>query len=125
MTNGEQNESWIAFAIVMAMMAGSVNVIFGITALITKAGLPESSVAHLTLQQWGWALLIFGVIQFVLAMVLAARKNWGRILAIVLAAVSFIVWVPWVGALPLAGIAALVFDVLIIYGLSVTRESFS
>lgn len=125
MTNGEQNESWIAFAIVMAMMAGSVNVIFGITALLGKAAVPSDSVAYVTLQQWGWVLLIFGVLQFVVTMMLASRKNSGRILAMVLAVLSLIVWIPWTGSLPLAGIAALVFDVLIIYGLSVTRESFS
>lgn len=107
------------------MIAGSVNVIFGITALLGKAAVPSDSVAYVTLQQWGWVLLIFGVLQFVVTMMLASRKNSGRILAMVLAVLSLIVWIPWTGSLPLAGITAIVLDILIIYGLSVTRESFS
>jgi len=125
MAEGKHGEGWVAFAIVLAMMAGSVNAIFGITALLSKEAFASESLAHVTLQQVGWVLLIFGVLQFVVAFALAGRKNWGRILAIALAAISVIAWMLWVGALPLAGITAIVLDILIIYGLSVTKEYFA
>lgn len=125
MADERHGEGWIAFAIVMALMAGCVNGIFGITALLAKTAFKAGSVTQLTLQQWGWVLLIFGVLQIVASLMLAGRKNSGRIFAIVLAALSLLGWMFWVGALPLAGVTAVVLDIFIIYGLSVTKPYFT
>ena len=125
MADNNQGEGWIAFAIAMAMIAGSANVIFGITALFAKDAVSGDSLAYLTVQQLGWVLVIFGVLQFAAAFMISAKKNSGRMLAIVIAALSLLGWMFWVGTLPLAGITALVLNVLIIYGLSVTKKYFA
>ena len=125
MADEKHGEGWIAFAIVMALMAGCANGIFGLTAVFSKEAFKEGSLAYVTLQQWGWVLMLFGVLQIVAAIMLAGRKNSGRIFAIVLAALSFLGWMFWVGSLPLAGLTVIVIDILIIYGLSVTKEYFA
>ena len=124
MADGKNNEGWLAFAIAMAMIGGSMNAVFGLVALFAKEGFADNSTAFVTLQQWGWILILVGVLEFAIAFMLSARKNSARIIGIVIAALSLLAWVGWTGALPLAGITAIVINILIIYALSVTRELF-
>lgn len=125
MSNGKQGDGWIAFATILAAMAGVTNALFGFGWLFFKEAFPERELLYLGAEQWGWVLVIFGALQVIAAFTLIARKNWGRIFTIIIAAVSFIAWISWVGSMPLAGVTALVLDILVIYGLSVTREQFS
>jgi hypothetical protein len=124
MAEKTHSEGWISFAAVLMGLAGVANTVFGLAAAIGSAGFPTGGVLFTTLATWGWAMLLFGVLQIGASFLLAGRSNAGRILAIVLASVSIVGWMTWLGALPFAGVAALVLDVLVIYGLSVTAEQF-
>ena len=125
MTEAKHSEGWIAFATVVAAIAGVANIVFGGSALLAKEVFPDKTLVYVDLQTWGWVLVVFGILQVVAAFMLVARKNSGRIFTIIIAAISLIGWAAWVGQLPMAGFIALVLDILVIYGLSVTREYFT
>ncbi len=124
MTATEHSEGWITFAAILAGVAGVANGVWGLAAVLNTSALAQYSVLFTKLNAWGWAIMLFGIVQIIAAFMLVARSNAGRILAIVLAAVSILGWMMWLGALPFAGLAALVLDVLVIYGLSVTGPYF-
>lgn len=118
------SEGWISFAAILAALAGIANILWGLAAVLSAAAFPSGGILFTSVMTWGWVLLAFGVLQIVASLALISRSNAGRILAIVLASVSIVAWMTWLGALPFAGVAALVLDVLVIYGLSVTAEYF-
>ena len=124
MEDGKHAEGWIAFATILAATAGVANALFGMSWLFAKETFPQGGVIYVTAQEWGWILVIFGALQVIAAFMLIARKNYGRIFTIIIAAISLLAWTGWAGQLPFAGAMALVFDVLVIYGLSVTRQYF-
>lgn len=120
----EHTEGWITFAAILAGVAGVVNFIWGLAAVMRGSAIAQYTVLFTNLTAWGWLSMLFGVLQIVAAFLLVARSNAGRILAITLASISLILWMMLLGVLPLAGLMALVLDVLVIYGLSVTAEYF-
>ena len=69
------------------------------------------------LQFWGWAWLIIGVVQIGAAIMLFSGQ--GRMLGIVLAALSAVVSFTSLGASPAWSIIVIAMDVLIIHGLTV------
>jgi hypothetical protein len=60
----------------------------------------------------------------VTAALLVRRSALGRIAGIIVASVSILMWSLWLGAYTTSALIALVLDVLVIYGLSVTGEHF-
>lgn len=120
----EHSEGWITFAAILAGVAGVVNVIWGLAAVVRAGAVAQYTVLFTNISVWGWLSMLFGAAQIVAAFLLVARSNGGRILAISLASISLVLWMLLLGALPLAGLMALVLDVLVIYGLSVTAEYF-
>lgn len=119
------HEGWITFAAILAGLAGVANLLFGLGGVFRASVFPTNSVLFSTLTYWGWGMIIFGILEILAAVLLVGRSNGGRILAIVLASVSIVGWMLWLGAFPFAGLTALVLDVLVIYGLSVTKEYFA
>lgn len=118
------SEGWISFAAILAALAGIANALWGFAAIVGSTAFPSGGILFTTYMTWGWLLLAFGVLQIIACFALIMRSNAGRILAIVLASVSIVAWMTWLGALPFAGVAALVLDILVIYGLSITAEYF-
>jgi len=125
MADGKPNEGWIAYAVLLAFMAGVTNALFGFIALLFKEALPAGGIAALSTQQWGWLLIALGVVQCIAGYMISTRKNSGRIFGITLAILSILCWTVWIQGMPIAGVTVLIADVLVIYGLSVTRESFT
>jgi hypothetical protein len=124
MATYEHSEGWITFAAILAGVAGVVNGVVGLGAIANAHALTQYGILFTNLNAWGWLTLLFGVLQIVAAFLLMARSNAGRILAMVLASISLVLWVMLIGALPLAGLIAVALDILVIYGLSVTSEYF-
>jgi hypothetical protein len=114
----------ITFAAVILSLAGLFNGINGLAAIFKKEYFVESSLLYENLQLWGWVWLILGVLQISAAYMLFGRASGGRILAIVLAAVSAVIAFATLGAHPTGSILVIAMDVLVIWGLTVRADMF-
>lgn len=124
MAEKTHSEGWITFAAIMAGLAGAANAITGFLAMFNLGRFSAANVAALNLYGWGLMVLIFGALQIAAAVLLTRRSSVGRIGALILASISILLWMLWLGGYPVAAVAAISFDVLVIYGLSVTGEYF-
>jgi len=120
---------WVTFAVVMLVIAGLLNVIYGIAA-ISNSSLYVGDAEHVisSLNTWGWVVIIFGVGQVVAAISIWAETELGRWLGVLLAAAGAIVHLIFMPASPFLALALFALDVLIVYGLVVhggRREAFS
>jgi hypothetical protein len=113
---------WVFFAGILMIMLGFFQAIAGLVAifddtfyLVTKSGL----VVSVDYTVWGWVHLIIGVVAFLAGYAVMSGKTWGRTIGIILAVVSAIVNMAFIGAYPWWSIIIITMDVLIIYALAV------
>jgi uncharacterized membrane protein HdeD (DUF308 family) len=111
---------WVLFAGVMLMLAGVVNVIWGIAAIDDSAFFAgdQRFVIFDDLNTWGWFFLIVGVLQIVAAFSIWNGKTFGQIFGIAVATVSAMILLFTVNAYPFAAFMLFIADVLVIYGLA-------
>jgi hypothetical protein len=115
----EEQSGWVTFAGVLLMIAGSLNVIYGIAAIGSSDFFVEDAryiISHLN--TWGWITLVVGVAQ-----VLAVGSLWrgalfGRIVGIATASVSAIVALLSIPAYPFWSLAVFALDIVIIHQIS-------
>jgi hypothetical protein len=107
---------WYDFAGAMFGIAGAFNAIQGLSAIFKKEIFAEEAMVYQNLQFWGWVWLIVGILQIAGAIMLFSGQ--GRVLGIVLAAVSAVVSFTSLGAHPVWAIIVIAIDVLIIHGLT-------
>lgn len=109
---------WITFAAVLFAIAGAGNVIWGLGALGKKSAFAQDGLIYGTLQTWGWIALIWGIVVLLGAVLLFTRSSSGPPLGIVLAGISAVFWLFVLPVVPIFALAAIILDVLVIYGLS-------
>jgi hypothetical protein len=112
----EERSGWVTFAGVLLLMAGALNVIYGIAA-IGDSNFFDQDAQYLfsNLSTWGWVTLGVGLIQ-----VLAAGSLWngglfGRIVGVSAAALSAIVALLAIPAYPFWSLAIFAIDIVIIH----------
>jgi hypothetical protein len=113
---------WAFFAGVMMVIVGVFQLIKALTALfnqhyllVTGSGLA----VHVDISAWGWAHLVIGLVLIASGYGVVVGKMWGRVLGIILTAVSAIVNLLDIAAYPLWSIIIIAVDVVIIYALAV------
>ncbi|MET0421843.1 MAG: hypothetical protein ABW073_09055 [Acidimicrobiia bacterium] len=117
----ERRFIWIGFAGFMVMLSGAVTVIQGLWALdhadsnYTK--FTASLLSYANLETWGWIMLTWGVIAFFAGIAVFARKEWGRWVGIAASTISILLMFFWISAFPIAALAVIVIDMLVIYAL--------
>jgi hypothetical protein len=118
----ERGSGWIAFAGIMLIIAGALDVVNGLWALDHKNTSPiASQLMYTNLKTWGWIMLLWGIVVLLAGIVVFARSQFGRWIGIIAAAIAMIVNMTWIVAYPLAAfteilLAALVLYALIVYG---------
>jgi hypothetical protein len=114
----EHGQGLVTFAGVMLMIAGVLNVIYGIAA-IDKANLFTQHAHYVTgsLNTWGWFLLAFGILQFCGAFAVWRGAAWGRWFAVACASLNAILQTLWIPAYPILALTILPLDIIAIYGL--------
>jgi hypothetical protein len=115
---------WATFSAVLFMVAGLWNVIAGWAALVQKEYFDETSMLYENLQLAGWVWLGVGVVQVLASYLIFMRRESGRVLGIILAALSMLVWFFSIGAYPLWAMMIVTINALIIYGLTAHRDVF-
>lgn len=117
----ERRFIWIGFAGFMVMLSGAVTVIQGLWALdhadSNATKFVASLLSYANLETWGWIMLTWGVIAFFAGFAVFARREWGRWVGIATATVSILLMFFWISAFPIAALAVIVIDMLVIYAL--------
>jgi uncharacterized membrane protein (DUF2068 family) len=114
----EHGQGLVTFAGVLLMIAGVLNVIYGIAALGNAHVFTRN--AHYVfgnLNLWGWFLLALGVLQFFAAFAVWRGASWGRWFAVGCASVNAILQTMWIPAYPILAMTVLTLDIVAIYGL--------
>lgn len=113
---------WSYFAGFMMMFAGIFQGIAGLTAIFNDEYFlvtPEHLLAF-DFTTWGWIHLLLGVVVFFAGLeIFRTGATWARLLAILLAGLSLIANIAFIGAYPLWSIAVIIIDVLVIYALTI------
>jgi hypothetical protein len=112
----ERRAGWVTFAGVMLLIAGVLNIIYGIAAIGDSSFfINDTRYIFSGLHTWGWVTLILGVIQLFAAFSLWGGGLYGRIVGIGAAGLSAIAALLSIPAYPLWSLAIFAIDVVIIH----------
>ncbi|WP_280297684.1 DUF7144 family membrane protein [Nocardia neocaledoniensis] len=70
------------------------------------------------LTAWGWWHIIFGAIAVIVAIGLLAGQTWGRVLAMVIAALSIVANFLWLPYYPWWSILVIILDIVVIWAVA-------
>jgi hypothetical protein len=114
-----EGAGWLLFAGIMIMIAGILNVIWGIAAISNSKFFTANATYILTeLKTWGWIVLIIGVAELFAAFSIWAGGQYGRWVGIVAAGANSIAALLSIPAYPFWALCLFAIDILIIYGLA-------
>ena len=113
---------WVYFAGIIMLMVGFFQAIVGLVAmfddtfyLVTESGL----VISVDYTVWGVVHLLIGLVILAAGWAVLTGKTWGRTIGIILAVLSAIANMVFIGAYPWWSILIIVLDVIVIYALAV------
>ena len=116
----EERSGWVTFAGVLLVIAGALNVIYGIAAIgNSNFFVRNTQYIFSDLKTWGWIVLILGIFQGLAGLSLFSGSEWARWFGIASASVNAIGQLAFVPAYPVWGLAMFAVDILIIYALAV------
>jgi hypothetical protein len=112
----EQRSGWVTFAGALLLIAGALNVIYGIAAIgDSKFFVHDTKYILSNLNTWGWVTLILGLLQLVAAFSLWSGGLYGRIFGIGAAGLSSIAALLSIPAYPFWSLAIFALDIIIIH----------
>ncbi len=119
-TVGGENSGWIAFAGVMLLILGSLDVLWGLAAILNDEVVLVGGHGALIfdLTAWGWVQLILGIVVALTGLGLITGNAVSRVLAIFFLAVNTVLQIVWFPAAPLWSFLMIILDVVIIYQLT-------
>jgi hypothetical protein len=106
---------------VLLIVVGAFNVIHGLQLLNSPDFLGETYLYD-NLDFWGWAFLVWGVLQASAGIAVTMARSWGVTLGIILATTAMIGWFFMVFAAPGSAIVAILLNLGILLGLLSTAE---
>lgn len=121
-TNGPTGwVGWAYFASFMMMLLGALQAIAGLTGIFKDNYyvVTQSHLIAFNFKTWGWINLILGIIIFMAGLELLRGATWARVIAVILAIMSFIANMSFVNAYPVWSIIMMIVDAMIIYALTV------
>jgi hypothetical protein len=121
---GDVGSGWIAFAGAYLIVAGMMNLIWGIVALSNKSAFSESGLVWSTLNTWGWIATISGGIQILAGLLVMSRRFAGQWLAGVLALMGIFVSFFAMGAYPIWSVIALGANALVLWAVTAHGDEF-
>jgi hypothetical protein len=118
------SSGWIAFAGAYLLVAGGMNVIWGIVALSNKSAFHEDGLVWSSLSTWGWIAIIVGGLQVLSGLLISARQFSGQWLGGVLAILGIFVSFFSLGAYPVWSVIALVANGLVLWAVTAHGDEF-
>jgi hypothetical protein len=112
----EQRSGWVTFAGVLLLIAGVLNIIYGIAAIgNSDFFVNDARYIFSDLNTWGWITLVLGVLQFFAAFSLWSGGLYGRVIALAVASLSAIGALLSIPAYPFWSLAIFALCVVIIH----------
>jgi len=112
----EERSGWVTFAGVLLVIAGGLNVIYGIAAIgNSRFFVANTHYIFSDLKTWGWITLVIGILQVIAAGSLWAGGLYGRIVGIGAAGLSAIAALLSIPAYPFWSLAIFALDIVIIH----------
>jgi hypothetical protein len=111
---------WIAFAAILLVLIGFLNVIWGLVAIIddTRIAATAGGLVLANVSTWGWIELILGVVLILTGFGLLSGRGWARWLAVLFVALNALGQIAWMNTYPLWSVLIIALDVIIIYQLT-------
>ena len=123
MDNASRVTGWWVFAGILLLIAGVLNIIWGIGAISdAKFFIADQKYIISSLHTWGWVTLILGVLELLAGFSLFSGGGFGRwvgIFAAALTAISALLSIP---AYPFWGLCIFALSLIIIYELAKAPE---
>jgi hypothetical protein len=116
---------WVAFAGSYMMIAGMLNLIWGITALSKEDYFIEGGLVWSSLTTWGWIAVVVAAVQITAGGLLFARKLGGVIMALVISMSAMLVNFLSIGAYPVWSVVAIVCNALVLWAVTVHGNDFT
>ncbi|HEV2980783.1 MAG TPA: hypothetical protein VGX51_05080 [Solirubrobacteraceae bacterium] len=114
----ERGAGWVTFAGVLIMLAGILNLIYGIAAIAESSFyVGNTRFVFSDLKTWGWIVTIIGALECTVALGIWARSQWARWTGVGVAGLNAIAQLMFIKAQPWGSLAIFSLDVLVIYGL--------
>lgn len=116
---------WVVFAGTVLAIVGSFNIIYGLAAIFRDEVITSTGGGHVIvwdISTWGWALLIFGILQLCAGLALFTGATWARWFAVVLAALNAIGNVGFLTVQPIWTTLIIALDIIVVYQLTVRWE---
>ena len=119
-TSSEKGLGWILFAGIMLMLAGGLNIIWGLAALgdsgffVTNGGY----ILITSLSTWGWIAIGFGTLELLAAFSVWRGGSFGRWFGIAIACLAIIPALMSMPAYPFWALMLVTIEILVIYGLA-------
>jgi hypothetical protein len=123
-TGDELRSGWVAFAGAYLLVAGGMNLIWGIVALANKSAFVENGLVWSNLNTWGWIAIVTGGVQMLAGCMVLARRFAGQWLAGILALVGIFVSFFSAGAYPIWSIIALAANGLVLWAVTAHGDEF-
>lgn len=120
----DDRSGWVAFAGAYLVIAGCMNVIWGIVAVSNNSTFVERGLVWSDLSTWGWIAIVAGGIQALAGLLVLAQRFAGRWLALIVALVGLFVSFLSAGGYPLWSIIALVANGLVVWAVTVHGHAF-
>jgi hypothetical protein len=110
---------WLLFAGIMLLVAGVLNIIYGIAAVGNSSFFVANTKYIISdLHTWGWVTLVLGAIQVIAAFSIWAGNEFGRWFGIAAASLNAIGALLSIPGYPFWSLAIFAVDIIIIYGLA-------
>jgi hypothetical protein len=110
---------WWVFAGVLLLIAGILNVIWGIAAIgDSKFFAADATYILSGLHTWGWITLIIGVLELIAAFSLWSGGEFGRLFGIFIGSLNAIAALLSIGAYPFWSLAVFALSIIIVYKLA-------
>jgi hypothetical protein len=118
---GGERSTWIAFAGVMMLIIGSLDVIWGLAAIINDEVVVVGGHGALIfdLTAWGWIQLILGLLIAVTGLGLLTGNTAARWAGVFLIGLNAVLQVVWFPAAPLWAFLIIILDIVLIYQLMI------
>lgn len=109
---------WVIFAGTMLLMAGTLNIIYGIAAVSNSHFYAANTrFVFSELNTWGWIVIAIGAIEACVGIGVYAQAQWARWTGVAAASLNAIAQLLFIAAYPWLSLAIFAIDLLVIYGL--------
>ena len=123
--NASRVTGWWVFAGILLLIAGTLNVIWGIGAISdAKFFIADQKYIISSLHTWGWATLILGILELIAGFSLFSGGGFGRWIGIFAAALTAISALLSIPAYPLWSLCVFALAIIIIYELAKAPERY-